>query len=132
MFLRSLKEAAEDRAEERKKRKIEKEKMKRRSRKYGQAQLKHSRRGIKSCFLAVCALFILVLIFSVSYITRGDVNILIGLCGILVVVLAAAGLKSGIQGLKEREKNYITCKVGIGLNGIFLLGMAGIFIRGLF
>lgn len=66
MFLRSLKEAADDRAEERKKRKIEKEKMKRRSRKYGQAQLKHSRRGIKSCFLAVCALFILVLIDPAS------------------------------------------------------------------
>ena len=132
MFLRSLKEAADDRAEERKKRKIEKEKMKRRSRKYGQAQLKDSRRGIKSCFLAVCALFILVLIFSVSYITRGDVGILIGLCGILVVVLAVSGLKAGIQGLKEREKNYITCKVGIALNGVFLLGMAGIFVRGLF
>lgn len=132
MFLRSLKEAAEDRAEERKKKKIEKEKMKRRSRKYGQAQLKHSRRGIKSCFLAVCSLFILALIFSVSYITRGDVNILIGFCGIFVVILAAAGLKAGIQGLKEREKNYITCKVGIALNGVFLLGMAGIFIRGLF
>ena len=132
MFLRSLKEAADDRAEERKKRKIEKEKMKRRSRKYGQAQLKHSRRGIKSCFLAVCALFILVLIFSVSYITRGDVGILIGLCGILVVVLAVSGLKAGIQGLTEREKNYITCKVGIALNGVFLLGMAGIFVRGLF
>lgn len=132
MFLRSLKEAADDRAEERKKRKIEKEKMKRRSRKYGQAQLKHSRRGIKSCFSAVCALFILVLIFSVSYITRGDVGILIGLCGILVVVLAVSGLKAGIQGLKEREKNYITCKVGIALNGVFLLGMAGIFVRGLF
>lgn len=132
MFLRSLREAVEDRAEERRKKKIEKEKMKRRSRKYGQAQLKHSRRGIKSCFLAVCALFVLVLIFSVSYINRGDVNILIGLCGILVVAIAAAGLKAGIQGLKEREKNYITCKVGIGLNGFFLLGMAGIFVRGLF
>ena len=132
MFLRSLKEAADDRAEERKKRKIEKEKMKRRSRKYGQAQLKHSRRGIKACFVAVVALFILGLIFSVSYITRGDVGILIGLCGILVVVLAVSGLKAGIQGLKEREKNYITCKVGIALNGVFLLGMAGIFVRGLF
>ena len=132
MFLRSLKEAADDRAKERKKRKIEKEKMKRRSRKYGQAQLKHSRRGIKSCFFAVCALFVLVLIFSVSYITRGEVGILIGLCGILAVVLSASGLKSGIQGLKEREKNYFTCKVGIALNGLFLLGMAGIFVRGLF
>lgn len=88
--------------------------------------------GNKVLFLAVCALFILVLIFSVSYITRGDVGILIGLCGILVVVLAVSGLKAGIQGLKEREKNYITCKVGIALNGVFLLGMAGIFVRGLF
>ena len=132
MLLRRLREGIEEMAERRKKKKTEKEKMKRRSRKYGQAQLKHSRRGIKSTFLAVCCLFLLVLAFSASYITRGDVGILIGLCGILVFVLAVSGLKAGIQGLKEREKNYITCKVGIALNGVFLLGMAGIFVRGLF
>lgn len=106
MFLRSLKEAAEDRAEERKKKKIEKEKMKRRSRKYGQAQLKHSRRGIKSCFLAVCSLFILALIFSVSYITRGDVNILIGFCGIFVTSSLINGFPSFVYNSSTCDGTY--------------------------
>lgn len=132
MLIRSLREKRKDRAEERKKKKREKEKMKRRSRKYGQAVLKHARRGVKSCIMAVCVLFLLILIFSVSYITKGDVNILIGIAGILSLVVAAVGLSWAIQGFKEREKNYITCKVGAALNGIFLLGLFAIFLRGLF
>ena len=31
----------------------------------------------------------------------------------------------------KEDKNYITCKVGIGTNGLFLLALAGLFIRGL-
>lgn len=131
MFLRSLREAAADRAEERKKKKIEKEKMKRRSRKYGQVQLKHSRRGIRSCFFGVCSLFLLVIAFSVSYITKGEVNALIGVVGLAALALAAAGAAKGVTGFREREKNYSTCKVGVVMNGILLLGMIGIFLRGL-
>ncbi len=116
----------------RKKKKIEKEKMKRRSRKYGQAQLKHSRRGIRATFLAVCCLFLLVLAFSASYITRGDVGLLIGVVGLFALALAIVGLKDAVQGFKEREKNYITCKVGAVINGLLLLGLIAIFLRGLF
>lgn len=132
MLLRRLREAIEEMAERRKKKKTEKEKMKRRSRKYGQAQLKHSRRGIKSTFLAVCCLFLLVLAFSASYITRGDVGLLIGVVGLSALALAVVGLKNAIQGFKEREKNYVTCKLGAALNGLFLLGLIAIFLRGLF
>ena len=125
MLLRRLREAIEEMAERRKKKKTEKEKMKRRSRKYGQAQLKHSRRGIKSTFLAVCCLFLLVLAFSAS-------GLLIGVVGLSALALAVVGLKNAIQGFKEREKNYVTCKVGAALNGLFLLGLIAIFLRGLF
>ena len=58
-------------------------------------------------------------------------NDLIGLVGLGTVALSAAGLVLGIRGLKERDKNYITCKVGIAMNGVFLAGLAGLFIRGL-
>ena len=34
--------------------------------------------------------------------------------------------------MKERDKNYITCKVGIGISAALILGMCGIFVRGLF
>ena len=47
------------------------------------------------------------------------------------MVMAAMGLNLGLKGLKERDKKYITCKVGIGVNGLVLAGVAAIFIRGL-
>ena len=132
MLLRRLREAIEEMAVGRRKKKIEKEKMKRRGRKYGQAQLKHSRRGIRATFLAVCCLFLLVLAFSASYITRGDVGLLIGVVGLFALALAVVGLKDAVQGFKEREKNYVTCRVGAALNGLLLLGLIAIFLRGLF
>ena len=60
--------------------------------------------------LAVLSAFFLISIFSVSYLRHGNVNILIGIAGILALVLAIYGLRRGIEGFKERNKNYITCQ----------------------
>ena len=87
---------------------------------------------MRSTFLGVCCLFLLVLAFSASYISRGDVGLLIGFVGLFALALAVAGLKNAVQGFKEREKNYLTCKVGAALNGVLLAGLAAIFLRGLF
>ena len=57
---------------------------------------------------------------------------MIGVVGLSALALAVVGLKNAIQGFKEREKNYVTCKVGAALNGLFLLGLIAIFLRGLF
>ena len=54
--------------------------------------------------LAVLSAFLLVSIFSVSYLRHGDVNILIGIAGLLALVLAVSGLRRGIEGFKERNK----------------------------
>lgn len=82
--------------------------------------------------LAFISAFLTVLIFSVSYISRGEVNILIGAAGIMALVLAVAGLLRGIEGFKERNKKYISCKAGIVCNVILLLIFLATFIRGLF
>ena len=58
-------------------------------------------------------------------------NILIGFLGLGTLALAGFGIWLGIKGLKERDKNYITCKVGIGVNGAFLLMLVLLFVRGL-
>ena len=131
-MLRKLREVIIEMRKERQKKKAEREKMKRRSRKFGQAELKHSRRGVMSCLLAGLNLFFLVLVFSVSYISRGDVSILIGMVGLGCLVLAFSGFQQGIQGFKERDKNYLTCKIGVACNGLFVLGLFIIFLRGLF
>ena len=47
------------------------------------------------------------------------------------LALAVYGFRLGLRGLNERDKKYITCKVGIGVNGLVLAGVAAIFIRGL-
>ena len=131
-MLRRLREVIVEMRKERQKKKTEREKMKRRSRKFGQAELKHSRRGVMSCLLAGLTLFFMVLVFSVSYISRGDVSILIGTVGLGRLILAFSGLNQGIQGFKERDKNYLTCKIGVVSNGLFVLGLLIIFLRGLF
>ena len=67
----------------------------------------------------------------ISYRAKGEVGILIGFLGLGTAALSAAGLVLGVRGLKERDKNYVTCKAGIRINGLFLLALAGLFIRGL-
>jgi len=47
------------------------------------------------------------------------------------MILTIIGLIVGIKGFRERDKNYVTCKLGVGINGILLLTLAGLFIRGI-
>ena len=100
--------------------------------KYGQAPKRHARQGIMSCMYFVLAAFVLLLMVSVSFAAKGKVGILVGFAGLFVLVMAGRGLASGIRGFKERDKNYITCKVGTICCGLLILGMCAIFIRGLF
>lgn len=115
---------------------VAKEREKRRKKmirtKYGQAPLKHSRKGINSCVYAGTVLFILAAMLVVSYITKGEVGVIIGFAGLATAVVAWLGLMAGVRGFRERDKNYITCKVGVTLNALLLLGLVIIFFRGLF
>ena len=100
--------------------------------KYGQAPLRHSKKGVYSCFYAVVVFILLVLMLIIAFASKGEVNILIGFIGLGALALSFMGLLLGVRGFRERDKNYITCKVGIGANAAFLLGLTAIFIRGLF
>ena len=100
--------------------------------KYGQKPLRHSRRGIYSCAYAVVIFFLLFFMILFAYLSKGEVNILIGFLGLGTLALSVMGILLGIKGLKERDKNYITCKVGIAMNGVFLLILVLLFVRGLF
>ena len=110
----------------------EKRRRKRMRTKYGQVSLRHSKKGVKSCFLAGTAVFFLVFLLAVSFLRKGELSALVGFAGIGILALSIAGLVSGVRGLKEREKNYATCKAGIGISIALILGMCGIFVRGLF
>ena len=99
--------------------------------KYGQKPLKHARKGIQSCVLAGLVVVLLIVMVGTSFAAKGEIAAYMGIVGIITVVLSGMGLNLGIRGFKERDKNYITCKVGTCLCGIVLAGMAAIFLRGL-
>ena len=54
--------------------------------KYGQKTLKHARKGIQSCMMAVLCAVILIVMILVSFLMKGNVNIIVGfLCFALFV-----------------------------------------------
>ena len=100
--------------------------------KYGQRQKKHAKKGIQSCLLAAVSIVLVILMFKNSFEAKGDISILYGFVGLAIPVIAWRGLVYAIRGFNEREKNYITCKIGAGCNGALIFWMCAIFIRGLF
>ena len=108
-----------------------KERRKRGNRKYGQAKFKHARKGIISCMTAALVSAILLALIITAFLKKGQSAVIIGSFGIFAVILSIIGFVTGIRGFKERDKNYLTCKIGVGVNGVVLVSLIGIFIRGL-
>ena len=110
----------------------ERERKKKGRRKYGQAKRKHAKRGIVSCALSLVLLVLLVALLSVAYFSRGKAAPIVGALGMIALMLACISLYFGLRGFREREKEYLTCKIGVGCSGLFILGFIIIFCRGLF
>lgn len=110
----------------------ERERRNRKRRKYGQAKLKHAKRGIMSCGLSAAVLVIMVALFAKAYTSEGTAAPIIGGFGLVAVILAVSSLCLGLRGFREREKDYLTCKIGVGCSAFFIFGFIIIFCRGLF
>ena len=120
------------------KRKIERERNRERerrakgSRKYGQVKLKHSKRGVLSCVVAGIVGVILFVMLYTAYKNGGTSKTVVGGLALSAMIFSGVGIYGGVRGFREREKEYITCKIGIGLNALYILGFIAIFCRGLF
>ena len=110
----------------------ERERRARGNRKYGQAKLKHSKRGVLSTGIAALVGLLLITMVVIAYASGGTAGAYIGGIGLVSMILAGIGIYAGFRGFREREKDYLTCKIGIGCNIFFLVGFIGIFCRGLF
>ena len=125
------KDRKKDRAKEREKeRDRKKDKKKRGNRKYGQAKLKHSKKGITSCIIAGAVAFVILSSVVITYLYEGKAAGYIGGLGVSALIFAGAGIMQGVWGFKERDKDYRTCKVGIGLNIFFLVSLLVFFLGG--
>ena len=112
-------------------REIRKERKKRGNRKYGQAKLRHAKKGIYSLMMAIMVVIIFVILILTAFLHKGQSSAMIGSFGLITMTLSVIGLVIGIRGFRERDKNYVTCRWGIGLNGVILLGLISMFIRGI-
>lgn len=131
MFTKRQQKTTEDREKELAKARAKQRKKLIKTR-YGQRQKKHAKKGIQSCLLAAVAAFLVIMMLINSFKAGGEISVLYGLAGFLIPVIAWRGLMYAIRGFNEREKNYITCKIGAGCNGALIVCMCAIFIRGLF
>ncbi len=77
-------------------------------------------------------MIVLVFMISGAYRSVGNLSSLVGGLACLVMILAGWGVYYAKRGFREREKNYLTCKIGMGCNVAFLIGFLAIFLRGLF
>ncbi|WP_461813146.1 DUF6142 family protein [Faecalimonas sp.] len=100
------------------------------NRKYGQAKLKHSKKGITSCVIAGAVAFVILSSIVITYLYKGKAAGYIGGLGVSALFFAGAGIMQGIRGFRERDKDYRTCKVGIVLNIFFLISLLVFFLGG--
>ncbi|HIY63685.1 MAG TPA: hypothetical protein H9730_09535 [Candidatus Mediterraneibacter stercoripullorum] len=115
-------------AEDRRK---EKDRKKRGARKYGQARYKHSHGGVVSCWCGGAALVILAGCILYAYLMRGNTLGIVGGIMVLPCILSLAGVVASVKGLRERERNYLTCRIGLPVCAVVLLLFCAIFIGGI-
>jgi len=108
------------------------ERKKRGNRKYGQAKLKHAKKGILSCVIAGVVLALFIILIVVAYTSGGTVAGYVGGLGLVTLLCSGLGVYMARKGFKEREKDYLTCKIGFAGNTFFFLVFVAIFCWGLF
>lgn len=113
------------------KKRRDKERKKRGTRKYGQGHYKHSRMGITSCCCAGAGFVILAGCIGYAYLTRGMAAGIVGGAAVTAILLLICGIRSAVKGFKEREKNHLTCKIGLPVNAVVLIVFLAVFIGGL-
>lgn len=109
----------------------EKERKKRGNRKYGQANFKHSRMGIVACINGFGGLLILGGCIFYAFMARGNAHGIVGGFAILALVLSINGIRLAIRGFYERERNYLTCKIGLPVSFVSVILFLALFIGGL-
>lgn len=112
-------------------RRRDKERKLRGTRKYGQGNLKHSRKGLRSCINGAGALLILLGCIFYAFMARGEAFGIVGGIAIISLILSIYGIRWAIQGFYERDRNYLTCKIGLPVNAEALILFLAIFIGGL-
>lgn len=95
------------------------------------SEKKHSVKGTISLVISIISIILLLVLFYLSAISKGDGGILLGIIGILILVFSVIGFILAYQGYKEKDVYYHRPVIGIILNGIIFLILFIIYMVGL-
>ena len=84
---------------------------------------KHSRNGILSTILGAVSAGLLFCLLAAAYLTSGQ-------AGLLAFFVACAGAWYGVLGRREEDSYRLFPDLGIGINGLLLVGFVMIYIMG--
>jgi hypothetical protein len=99
--------------------------------KHKKPKLKQAGNGNLSCWFGVGSAAVLAGCVAYAFFRRGNAPGIIG--GIMTVslLLAGYGIYSAIIGFRERDRGYLTCKVGMIINVAAIISFFAVFIGGL-
>ncbi len=69
--------------------------------------------------MAVLVTAVIAGLIVMAFLNKGKSAAMVGSFGVFDMILACIGIVTGVKGFKERDKNYLTCKIGIVVNGLY-------------
>ena len=100
-------------------------------RKHKKPKQKQAGNGNLSCLFGLGSAAVLAGCIAYAFVRRGEAPGIIGGITIISLILAGYGIYSAIIGFRERERSYLTCKIGIVMNAAAIISFFAVFIRGL-
>lgn len=91
---------------------------------------KHSRNGILSTILGAVSAGLLFCLLAAAYLTFGQAGKVVAVLGLLAFFVACAGAWYGVLGRREEDSYRLFPDLGIGINGLLLVGFVMIYIMG--
>ena len=91
---------------------------------------KHSRNGILSTILGAVSAGLLFCLLAAAYLTSGQAGKAVAVLGLLAFFVACAGAWYGVLGRREEDSYRLFPDLGIGINGLLLVGFVMIYIMG--
>ena len=91
---------------------------------------KHSRNGILSKILGAVSAGLLFCLLAAAYLTSGLAVKAVAVLGLLAFFVACAGAWYGVLGRREEDSYRLFPDLGIGINGLLLVGFVMIYIMG--
>ncbi|WP_099470040.1 DUF6142 family protein [Konateibacter massiliensis] len=91
---------------------------------------RHAVSGITSTVLGVISLGLMIALFIISYLQKGNAGIYTGSIGLSALIIAIVGLVKGLKSFGEKERYYLFSKIGSITNAIILIFWIAIYVIG--